>query len=205
VADVSGRRRRAAEAFAADLADEAECARCCRPCSARFRPRRRGGQQRLALRIRRVAELQLRRDGAPLARQHRTRPSCWRVRCTRTGGAERRGCVVNLLDQKLWNPNPDYLSTRCEQGRAGSRHHAAGAGAGAAGARVRRGAGRDAAVGRDERAPNSNAAHRMTPLQRSSTPRTWRAPCASCSNRRPSPAPRCWSTAASTCRPSRAT
>jgi len=25
-------------------------------------------------------------------------------------GAERSGCVVNLLDQKLWNPNPDYLS-----------------------------------------------------------------------------------------------
>jgi NAD(P)-dependent dehydrogenase (short-subunit alcohol dehydrogenase family) len=24
--------------------------------------------------------------------------------------AERQGCVVNLLDQKLWNPNPDYLS-----------------------------------------------------------------------------------------------
>ena len=23
---------------------------------------------------------------------------------------EARGCVVNLLDQKLWNPNPDYLS-----------------------------------------------------------------------------------------------
>lgn len=23
---------------------------------------------------------------------------------------DRRGCVVNLLDQKLWNPNPDYLS-----------------------------------------------------------------------------------------------
>ena len=22
----------------------------------------------------------------------------------------RSGCVVNLLDQKLWNPNPDYLS-----------------------------------------------------------------------------------------------
>lgn len=22
----------------------------------------------------------------------------------------RQGCVVNLLDQKLWNPNPDYLS-----------------------------------------------------------------------------------------------
>jgi NAD(P)-dependent dehydrogenase (short-subunit alcohol dehydrogenase family) len=25
-------------------------------------------------------------------------------------GAAATGCVVNLLDQKLWNPNPDYLS-----------------------------------------------------------------------------------------------
>jgi len=25
-------------------------------------------------------------------------------------GCGRQGCVVNLLDQKLWNPNPDYLS-----------------------------------------------------------------------------------------------
>ena len=25
-------------------------------------------------------------------------------------GSGRQGCVVNLLDQKLWNPNPDYLS-----------------------------------------------------------------------------------------------
>mgnify|MGYP002788497984 FL=1 len=25
-------------------------------------------------------------------------------------GRARRGCVVNLLDQKLWNPNPDHLS-----------------------------------------------------------------------------------------------
>lgn len=25
-------------------------------------------------------------------------------------GSARAGCVVNLLDQKLWNPNPDYLS-----------------------------------------------------------------------------------------------
>ncbi len=25
-------------------------------------------------------------------------------------GSTRQGCVVNLLDQKLWNPNPDYLS-----------------------------------------------------------------------------------------------
>jgi NAD(P)-dependent dehydrogenase (short-subunit alcohol dehydrogenase family) len=25
-------------------------------------------------------------------------------------GCSETGCVVNLLDQKLWNPNPDYLS-----------------------------------------------------------------------------------------------
>jgi NAD(P)-dependent dehydrogenase (short-subunit alcohol dehydrogenase family) len=25
-------------------------------------------------------------------------------------GGDRTGCVVNLLDQKLWNPNPDYFS-----------------------------------------------------------------------------------------------
>ncbi len=25
-------------------------------------------------------------------------------------GTGRKGCVVNLLDQKLWNPNPDYFS-----------------------------------------------------------------------------------------------
>jgi NAD(P)-dependent dehydrogenase (short-subunit alcohol dehydrogenase family) len=28
----------------------------------------------------------------------------------RGDASERRGCVVNLLDQKLWNPNPDFLS-----------------------------------------------------------------------------------------------
>lgn len=27
-----------------------------------------------------------------------------------TSGGQARGCVVNLSDQKLWNPNPDYLS-----------------------------------------------------------------------------------------------
>jgi hypothetical protein len=65
--------------------------------------------------------------GAPTPR----RPSCWRGRCTCAGGG-RQGAVVNLLDQKLWNPNPDYLSYTLSQGRAGSGHHAAGPGAGAA-------------------------------------------------------------------------
>ncbi len=29
---------------------------------------------------------------------------------THVQARDARGCVVNLLDQKLWNPNPDYLS-----------------------------------------------------------------------------------------------
>ena len=45
------------------------------------------------------------------------------------------GCVVNLLDQKLWNPNPDHLSYT---------------------------------LSKDD--DEFERAHRMTPLQRSSTP-----------------------------------
>ncbi len=39
------------------------------------------------------------------------RRCCWRAHCTaHLEGSGRPGCVINLLDQKLWNPNPDYLS-----------------------------------------------------------------------------------------------
>ena len=54
-------------------------------------------------------------------------PSCWRRRCTTCSGRARRsGCVVNLLDQKLWNPNPDFFP-HAVQRRRWSRHGAAGA------------------------------------------------------------------------------
>ena len=43
------------------------------------------------------------------------------------GSASPRGAVVNLLDQKLWNQNPDFLSYTLVQGSAGSGHHHAGA------------------------------------------------------------------------------
>jgi NAD(P)-dependent dehydrogenase (short-subunit alcohol dehydrogenase family) len=83
----------------------------------------------------------------------------------------RQGAVVNLLDQKLWNPNPDYFSyTLSKAALAG--HGDAGTGAGAACAGVRRGAGRDAAVGRDEpirirrRAPHDAAAAQFHPAGR---------------------------------------
>ena len=115
-----------------------------------LRPHRRRGQQRLAVRIRRRRRLQLRGHGAPLARQHRTGHRAG-ARAARAPGAAARGAVVNLLDQKLWNPNPDYLSYTLSKAALEAADYAAGAGAGAARARVRRGAGRHAAVGRDER------------------------------------------------------
>ena len=82
----------------------------------------------------------------------------------------RRGCVVNLLDQKLWNPNPDYLSYTLSKAALRSRHTAAGAGAGAARAGVRRGARPDAGPAALIDAERVRSAHRMTPLGRSSTP-----------------------------------
>ncbi len=84
-------------------------------------------------------------------------------------GADRTGCVVNLLDQKLWNPNPDYLSytlskaalecanTLLAQALA-PRVRVCGV---APGVTLLSGAMSDAEF---------DASHRMTPLQRSSTP-----------------------------------
>ena len=84
-----------------------------------------------------------------LARQHRRADPAGAGAARAPGArATARGCVVNLLDQKLWNPNPDYLSYTLSKAALESGHGDAGAGAGAAAARVRRGAGRDAAVGR---------------------------------------------------------
>ncbi|TDP71027.1 SDR family oxidoreductase [Roseateles toxinivorans] len=82
---------------------------------------------------------------------------------------QRRGCVVNLLDQKLWNPNPDYLSytlskaaleaatTLLAQALAPSVRVCGVA----PGVTLASGPMDDAAF---------QAAHRLTPLQRSSTP-----------------------------------
>jgi hypothetical protein len=43
-----------------------------------------------------------------------------------------QGAVVNLLDQKLWNPNPDFLSYTLSKAALEAATHDAGAGAGAA-------------------------------------------------------------------------
>ncbi len=80
-----------------------------------------------------------------------------------------RGCVVNLLDQKLWNPNPDHLSYTLSKAALESattllamalapRLRVAGV---APGVTLPSGPMSDAEFAR---------AHRMTPLERSSTP-----------------------------------
>jgi NAD(P)-dependent dehydrogenase (short-subunit alcohol dehydrogenase family) len=83
--------------------------------------------------------------------------------------ANRRGCVVNLIDQKLWNPNPDYFSYTLSKAALQSatvmlaqalapRLRVCGV---APGVTLLSGP-----MSADEFA----AAHRMTPLERSSTP-----------------------------------
>ena len=83
------------------------------------------------------------------------------------GGSE-TGCVVNLLDQKLWNPNPDYLSYTLSKAALEAANTLL---AQALAPRVR-----VCGVAPGVTLPSGpmdqadfEAAHRLTPLQRSST------------------------------------
>lgn len=79
------------------------------------------------------------------------------------------GCVVNLLDQKLWNPNPDFLSYTLSKA---ALREATVVLAQALAPRVRVcgvAPGVTLPSG-DMSAAEFEAAHRMTPLRRSSTP-----------------------------------
>lgn len=85
------------------------------------------------------------------------------------GAADTPGCVVNLLDQKLWNPNPDYFSYTLSKAAlqcatvllAQALAPVLRVCGVAPGVTLVSGPMSDAAF---------DAAHRMTPLQRSSTP-----------------------------------
>ena len=138
---------------------------------ARLRARRDGRHWRANL----IAPLVLSRALLAHARQRRATAST--------------GCVVNLLDQKLWNPNPDYFSYTCRRPRwsAPSRcwrrrwRRACACAAWRRASRCRRA---------DERG-RVRARARANAAARSSTRPTSRAPCASWSNARRSPAPPC--------------
>ncbi|MEJ6008114.1 SDR family oxidoreductase [Paucibacter sp. AS339] len=80
-----------------------------------------------------------------------------------------RACVVNVLDQKLWNPNPDYLSYTLSKAALESCTTLL-AQALAPQLRVCGVAPGITLVSGPMAESDFNAAHRMTPLQRSSSP-----------------------------------
>ena len=84
-------------------------------------------------------------------------------------GCDDVGCVVNILDQKLWNPNPDYFSYTLSKAAL----HSATVMLAQAFAPTLRvcGVAPGVTLGSDMMSDdNFAAAHRLTPLQRSSTP-----------------------------------
>jgi NAD(P)-dependent dehydrogenase (short-subunit alcohol dehydrogenase family) len=100
-----------AEAFGADLADEAACRALVPRVASRF--------DRLGAIVNSASTFE--HDdvstftNAAMEKHWRanTAPAIFLAQALHTqleGRAETTGCVVNLLDQKLWNPNPDHLS-----------------------------------------------------------------------------------------------
>ncbi len=88
---------------------------------------------------------------------------------TAPGHATGRGCVVNILDQKLWNPNPDHLSYTLSKAALEAANTLL-AQALAPALRVCGVAPGVTLHSGDMNDAEFAASHRMTPLQRSSTP-----------------------------------
>ena len=84
-------------------------------------------------------------------------------------GCSETGCVVNLLDQKLWNPNPDYFSYTLSKAALQAATVML-AQALAPSVRVCGVAPGVTMLSGPMNAAEFAAAHQMTPLQRSSTP-----------------------------------
>jgi len=95
-----------AEAFAADLADESDCRALVPAVVARF------GRLDAV-----VNNASLFEHDTPATFTHAARERHWRantapavILAQSLHEHAANGCVVNLLDQKLWNPNPDHFS-----------------------------------------------------------------------------------------------
>ena len=100
----------AAEVFAADLSDEAACRALVPAVVAHF--------QRLDVIVNSASTFEY---DAPASFGHAAMDKHWRANVApavilaqalhdHLKGCVEVGCVVNLIDQKLWNPNPDYFS-----------------------------------------------------------------------------------------------
>jgi NAD(P)-dependent dehydrogenase (short-subunit alcohol dehydrogenase family) len=159
----------AAQVFSADLADETACRRLVPAVLAHF--------QRLDAVVNNASIFQ---DDDVESFSHATMEAHWRANTApavllaqalhaHLGTDTRIGCVVNLLDQKLWNPNPDHLSYTLSKA---ALQAATVTLALALAPRVRVcgvAPGVTLASGPMTEAQFA-AAHRLTPLQRSSTP-----------------------------------
>jgi NAD(P)-dependent dehydrogenase (short-subunit alcohol dehydrogenase family) len=84
-------------------------------------------------------------------------------------GSGRHGCVVNLLDQKLWNPNPDYFAYTLSKAALESATTLLAQALAPSVRVVGVAPGVTLLSGAMDEAEFA-ASHRMTPLQRSSTP-----------------------------------
>lgn len=161
-----------AECFAADLADEAACRALVPAAAARM-----GRLDAVVNNASHFAYDDAASFGHAAMEAHwraNTAPAILLARALATEleaqGGDAAGCVVNLSDQKLWNPNPDYFSYTLSKAALDAattmlamalapRVRVAGV---APGVTLVSGVAMDAA--------GFDAAHRMTPLGRSSTP-----------------------------------
>jgi NAD(P)-dependent dehydrogenase (short-subunit alcohol dehydrogenase family) len=187
-----------AAAFAADLADEAACRALVPAVVAHF------GRLDAV-----VNNASLFEYDAPSTFGHAAMDRHWRANVAPSvllaqalhdhlAGRSAAGCVVNIVDQKLWNPNPDYFSYTLSKAALQAATVLL-AQALAPSVRVCGVApGVTPRVRADDRGRVRDRACADAVAALVDARRTWRAPSASCSSRRPSPAPRCWSTAAST-------
>lgn len=100
-----------------------------------------------------------------------TAPACLLAQAlhAQLAGSSDTGCVVNLLDQKLWNPNPDYFSYTLSKAALQAATVML-AQALAPRVRVCGVAPGVTLLSGPMNADEFAAAHKMTPLQRSSTP-----------------------------------
>ena len=158
-----------AEAFGADLSDEAACRALVPAVVASFK--------RLDAVVNNASTFEY---DSPQTFSHAAMELHWRANTApavllaqalhaHLSGGSDLGCVVNLLDFKLWNPNPDYFSYTLSKAAL----QAATVMLAQALAPTLRVCGVAPGVtlgSKQLSAAEFEAAHRMTPLQRSSTP-----------------------------------
>jgi NAD(P)-dependent dehydrogenase (short-subunit alcohol dehydrogenase family) len=158
-----------AAAFGADLADESECRALVPAVVERFRRLDAVVNNASTFEYDSVATF----GYAAMERHWRanTAPAIVLARALHAHlkGCAEVGCVVNLLDQKLWNPNPDYLSYTLSKAALQAATVAL-AQALAPQLRVCGVAPGVTLPSGPMDAARFEAAHRLTPLERSSTP-----------------------------------